>query len=199
MEYGNVINVTNVLMNNMKIFTIDNKPKYLLIASFIVGMIIMAGVYEFGIWFSANYRFQPMIVPQDISPVNEEYQWESIPKPTPTPEVKPQANIKGKSAIVTAYSCGGLTTDAEIDMNCPSLRNYPEGRTATGTIPIPNKTVACDKANLGRTFHLEGIGNVVCEDTGGAIQGSGRFDLYLSTVEDALAFGRQNISYYLVK
>ena len=183
----------------MKIFSIDNKPKYLLIASFIIGMIMMAGVYEFGIWFSNNYRLQPVIVPRDISPVNEEYQWESIPSTTPAPKVSPRTNLKGKTAIVTAYSCGGLTTDAEIDMNCPSLRTYPEGRTATGTTPIPYKTVACDKANLGRTFHLEGVGEVLCTDTGGSIIGSGRFDLYLPTVQEAREFGKREIAYNLVK
>ena len=86
----------------MKIFSIDNKPKYLLIASFIIGMIMMAGVYEFGIWFSNNYRLQPVIVPRDISPVNEEYQWEGIPITTPTPKVSPRTNLKGKTAIVTS-------------------------------------------------------------------------------------------------
>jgi len=86
----------------MKIFSIDNKPKYLLLASFIIGMIMMAGVYEFGIWFSNNYRLQPVIVPRDISPVNEEYQWESIPSTTPAPKVSPRTNLKGKTAIVTS-------------------------------------------------------------------------------------------------
>jgi len=104
-----------------------------------------------------------------------------------------------KIAKVTAYSCGGLQTDAEIDMNCPSLRNHPNGRTATGTTPRPNVTVACDKANLGKTFELKGIGQVKCEDTGSAIKGAGRFDLYVETVEEAYAFGTQYIEYFEIK
>ncbi|NBO60277.1 MAG: hypothetical protein EBU82_04805, partial [Flavobacteriia bacterium] len=100
--------------------------------------------------------------------------WEK-PVPNTSPKPRTQNKVENKRiAVVTAYSCGGLTTDAEIDMNCPSLRNYPQGRTATGTTPIPNKTVACDKANLGRTFHLEGVGEVTCEDVGGGIKGAGR-------------------------
>jgi len=141
-----------------------------------------------------------------------------LPDPTVAPEITPQKTSKVSKgdivahskypafiestkgiAIVTAYSCSGLTTDAEIDMNCPSLRNYPEGRTTTGTTPIPYKTVACDKANLGRTFHLEGVGEVLCTDTGGSIIGSGRFDLYLPTVQEARKFGKREIAYNLVK
>lgn len=99
-------------------------------------------------------------------------------------------------AKVTAYSCGGLKTEAEIDMNCPSLRKHPQGRTSTGTTPRPNITVACDKANLGKTFEIKGIGQVKCEDTGSAIKGTGRFDLYVETVDEAYAFGTQYIEYF---
>lgn len=183
----------------MKLFYTSNKEKYLRIGLFIAGMIVMAMVYEFGMWFSDNYRFQPLIVPRIISPVDDSQVVERIPTTTPTPKTQSRAKLKGKTAIVTAYSCGGLTTDEEIDMNCPSLRNHPQGRTATGTTPIPYKTIACDKENLGRTFHLEGIGQVICEDTGGAIKGAGRFDLYVESVEDARKFGRKTLSYYLVK
>lgn len=109
-------------------------------------------------------------------------------EPTPTPEPM-------KTATVTAYSCGGLVTDKEIDLNCPSLRNYPEGRTSSGTTPIPYKTMACDRANMGRVFYLDGIGEVKCTDTGGAINGAGRFDLYVTDVYEAREFGRQSIQY----
>lgn len=99
-------------------------------------------------------------------------------------------------AKVTAYSCGGLKTQAEIEMNCPSLKNHPKGRTATGTTPRVMVTVACDKANLGKNFELKGIGQVKCEDTGSAIKGAGRFDLYVETVEEAYAFGTQYVEYF---
>lgn len=103
-----------------------------------------------------------------------------------------------KMALVTAYSCGGLVTEEEILMNCPSLKNYPEGRTANGTVPVPYKTVACDRANMGRRFVLAGIGEVICTDTGGAIQGEGRFDLYVSDVYEARQFGKQKIQYSIL-
>ncbi len=67
---------------------------------------------------------------------------------TQTPTITPEPV---KTALVTAYSCGGLVTEAEIRMNCPSLFSG-QPKTATGTTPLPYKTVACDKANSVSSF-----------------------------------------------
>ena len=98
-----------------------------------------------------------------------------------------------KIARVSAYSCGGLTTEAEIRMNCPSLLSG-EPKTATGSTPIPNKTMACDRANLGKQFEINGE-IWTCNDTGGNIVGENRFDLYLETVDEARQFGVQYLAY----
>jgi len=103
--------------------------------------------------------------------------------------------VEVKVAKVTAYSCGGLKTEAEISMNCPSLRSG-KPKTANGTEPKPNKTMACDPSLMGETFDLEGYGEVTCTDTGGAIKGEGRFDLYVSDVQEAREFGVQYLEYY---
>lgn len=170
------------------------------IAGIIAGMIVASGAYEFNMRFYLRSPFQNPIVPRELSPIPDKPAVIVAPTEIPVPNTSPKPKTQAKPentgiAIVSAYSCGGLTTDAEIDMNCPSLRNHPQGRTATGTTPIPNKTVACDKANLGRTFHLEGVGTVTCEDTGGAIKGAGRFDLYLETVQEARQWGVKKIVY----
>ena len=120
---------------------------------------------------------------------------ETTQKPTATPSPTPTPSKKAK---VSAYSCGGLKTEAEIRMNCPSLLSG-QPKTATGETPIAYKTVACDRANLGKEFEIEGIGIVRCNDTGGAIKGSGRFDLYVETVAEARAFGVKEIAYTLVE
>lgn len=99
--------------------------------------------------------------------------------------------VKKAVAHVTAYSCGGIATEAERLMNCPN------GITATGTIPRPYITVACDRANLKKKFVIEGVGEVICEDTGGAIKGAGRFDLYVETVQEAREFGVKQLEYYI--
>lgn len=98
-----------------------------------------------------------------------------------------------EEAIVTAYSCGGLKTEAEIRMNCPSLL-HGQPKTATGSLPIPLKTVACDRKYLHHQFEIEGVGAVTCTDTGGRIKGN-RFDLYVETVQEARQFGVKKLAY----
>lgn len=126
--------------------------------------------------------------------------------PTSMPQLVTQAQavttdgdieVPIKIAKVTAYSCGGLETDEEIRMNCPSLLSG-KPQTATGTEPIPYQTAACDKANLGRVFEIEGVGQVKCTDTGGAIKGAGRFDLYVADVQEAREWGVKNLEYKLI-
>ncbi len=110
---------------------------------------------------------------------------------TPSILIKPTY----KTGKVTAYSCGGLKNEAEIDMNCPSIRRHPNGKTSSGTTPRAYITVACDREYMGQKFILDGIGEVTCEDTGGAIKGEGRFDLYLPTIKEARQWGVQELMY----
>lgn len=109
-----------------------------------------------------------------------------------------EAKTDYKIASVTAYSCGGLTSEADILMNCPSLF-YGEPKTANGTTPIANETMACDASLMGRSYMIEGLGVFTCTDTGGAIKGEGRFDLYLNDVIEARNFGKQHLIYYQVE
>jgi 3D (Asp-Asp-Asp) domain-containing protein len=72
--------------------------------------------------------------------------------------------------------------------------------TATGTVPRPYKTVAVDPSviPLGTVLYIEGIGEVVAEDTGGAVQGH-ILDLYLPGTEaDTAEWGRQKKEVWLV-
>lgn len=116
---------------------------------------------------------------------------EVLPEPTPTPN-------PWKTAKITAYSCNGITDKYHLEMNCPSIRIVGEPRTANGTAPIIDKTMACDPANMGRTFEIEGLGLRTCTDTGGAIKGAGRFDLYVSDIQTAYAWGTRELQYKLV-
>jgi len=183
----------------MKLFTINNKPTltYTQIFIFFAGVVFATSVILAAQWFNENYTLRsPIVNPiqrRDISPIPE---GEDVKVIIPPKEVEKPLESKImptteplQVAVVTAYSCGGEMTPEQKAMNCPN------GTTATGTIPVPYKTIACDKDNLGRTFYLEGIGEVQCEDTGGAIQGSGRFDLYLPTYNEAIQFGTRKISY----
>ena len=139
---------------------------------------------------SPSIVFAPVVNAQELvtSSVRDEDRTDSL-------ALVATSSAKYKLAKVTAYSCGGLKTEAEIDMNCPSIRKYPKGRTNSGTTPRPYITVACDREYMGQKFILDGIGEVTCEDTGGAIKGEGRFDLYLPTVQEARDFGVQRLLY----
>lgn len=98
-----------------------------------------------------------------------------------------------KVAIVTAYTCDPSMTKEQKSVNCPN------GTTASGTVPVPYETAACDPANLGKTFRIEGIGETVCEDTGSSVKGPGRFDIFLANYEDAREFGVRRLPYAEVK
>jgi 3D (Asp-Asp-Asp) domain-containing protein len=66
----------------------------------------------------------------------------------------------------------------------------PEPITATGTAARAGRTVAVDPKviPLGSKIYIEGIGERIAEDTGGAIKGN-RIDVYLGTVPQAINFG----------
>lgn len=98
-------------------------------------------------------------------------------------------NMQTTKALVTAYTCDSSMNSAQKAMNCPN------GITATGTVPKHKQTAACDHANLGKQFYVDGIGVVTCEDLGGAIKGGNRFDLYLSSYTEAIAFGKKTLNY----
>ena len=97
-----------------------------------------------------------------------------------------------KIAEVTAYTCDPTMTPKQKAVNCPN------GVTASGQKPTAGLTIACDRANLGKTFDIQGIGERTCTDIGGAVKGSGRFDLFVDTLDEAINFGKQNLKYKLL-
>ena len=66
-------------------------------------------------------------------------------------------------------------------------------RTATGTWPSRG-TVAVDPRviPLGTQLYVEGYGEAVAADTGGAIQGQ-KVDLYMDDVNECLQWGRRKV------
>jgi 3D (Asp-Asp-Asp) domain-containing protein len=51
---------------------------------------------------------------------------------------------------------------------------------------------------LGSRVHVEGYGDAIAGDTGGAIRGS-RIDLCFDTYDEAIQFGRRTIKVYILK
>lgn len=66
-------------------------------------------------------------------------------------------------------------------------------RTATGTWPSRG-TVATDPRviPMGTRMHIEGYGEAVAADTGGAIKGQ-KLDLYMDDVNECLQWGRRKV------
>jgi len=82
--------------------------------------------------------------------------------------------------IVTAYSLG--------DGHTPT-----HGITASGERVREGHTAACPpELPFGTRVHIEGLGERVCVDRGGAIEGN-RLDVYMTRYEDAVQFGRQEL------
>lgn len=70
--------------------------------------------------------------------------------------------------------------------------------TASGVMPTVGRTVACPpEIPFGTRIHIEGVGDRICEDRGGAIHGN-VLDLFVGSQEEAIAWGRRvlNVTIY---
>ncbi|SFS79836.1 3D domain-containing protein [Marininema halotolerans] len=72
-------------------------------------------------------------------------------------------------------------------------------RTATGTVPHRG-TVAVDPnvIPLGTKLYIPGYGQAVAEDTGGAVKGH-IIDLFFNSREEAIQWGRRNVTAYILE
>jgi 3D (Asp-Asp-Asp) domain-containing protein len=72
-------------------------------------------------------------------------------------------------------------------------------RTATGTWP-KRGTLAVDPRviPLGTRIYIPGYGVGVAEDTGGAVKGN-VIDLFFETRDEAIRWGRRNVTVYILK
>ena len=79
--------------------------------------------------------------------------------------------------------------------------NCPNGVTAMGTVPRKNHTIACNASMLGKWVNIVGVGNRLCEDRGGAINGL-RIDEYVGgEVGDhakAMAYGKRTVEVQII-
>lgn len=72
------------------------------------------------------------------------------------------------------------------------------GATASGTMPMPNRTIAVDTSVIpfGTKVIINGV-TYIAEDTGGAIKGN-RIDVYMASHKEALSFGVQYAEVFMV-
>lgn len=76
---------------------------------------------------------------------------------------------------------------------------YTGNQTATGTWPSRG-TIAVDPAiiPLGTRLYVEGYGEGIAEDTGGAIQGH-KIDLYMESEDECWAWGRRTVKVRIIE
>ena len=91
----------------------------------------------------------------------------------------------------------------EFTAYCPCVKccgANAKGITASGTKVKEGRTIAVDTSviPMGTKVYIDGIGERIAEDRGGAIKGN-KIDLFFNSHQDALNFGRQkNIKVYLI-
>lgn len=75
--------------------------------------------------------------------------------------------------------------------HCVKCCGKSDGITASGVKAIEGITIATDKSiPFGTKVYIDGVGERIVQDRGGAIKGN-RIDLYFDSHQEALNFGRQ--------
>lgn len=101
-----------------------------------------------------------------------------IEQPVQADEIQQSLTYKGVYKI-TAYC------------PCKKCCGKSDGITASGEKAVEGVTVAMDKSiPFGTKIYIDGVGERIVQDRGGAIKGN-RIDLYFDSHQEALNFGRQ--------
>lgn len=123
------------------------------------------------------------------------------PKPKPKPK---QTASRGLSGSRSQGSSSGsvsrtLTMSATAYTDNVSSQGKWVGQTATGMTPRRG-VVAVDPnvIPLGTRLYIQGYGNAIAGDTGGAIKGN-RIDLFFDTAAQVRSFGRRTIKVQILK
>ena len=92
-------------------------------------------------------------------------------------EIETVQQSVGEKYVITAYCA------------CMQCCGKNDGITASGAQAVEGVTVAMDKSMpFGTKIYIDGIGERIVQDRGGAIRGN-RIDLYFSSHSEALAWG----------
>ncbi len=100
--------------------------------------------------------------------------------------LSPQVPSQNKKRKNSAKRLGTFTIRAYTHYN------RPPNKTASGTLPRAGRTVAVDPSviPLGSRLYIEGIGELVAEDTGRRIKGK-ILDIFLPSVKECIQFGKR--------
>ncbi len=112
------------------------------------------------------------------------------------------AVIERGTASMVSTPAGDFKYSKSLMVVATGYTQYDEGctsTTATGTVAIRG-AVAVDPSVIpfGTMLYIPGYGIGTAEDTGGAIEGN-RIDLCYNSVNEALAWGRQTVTVYILQ
>lgn len=97
----------------------------------------------------------------------------------------------GASNIVKSSAGGKRKYTITAYCHCSKCCGKTNGITASGVKAVQGVTVAMSKdIPFGTKIYIDGIGERIVQDRGGAIKGN-RIDLYFDSHQEALNFGRQ--------
>ena len=83
--------------------------------------------------------------------------------------------------------------------SCVKCCGKSDGITASGEKAVEGVTVAMNKTiPFGTKIYIDGVGERIVQDRGGAIKGN-RIDLYFDSHQEALNFGRQTKQVTIIK
>jgi 3D (Asp-Asp-Asp) domain-containing protein len=124
---------------------------------------------------------------QLLTQANALHEMPVVLAPEPVVEV-----VEWRTFEVTAYTAGPESTGKR-----PGEVGY--GITASGEHVRENYTIACPPSMaFGTRLEIEGVGERVCTDRGGAIK-EGRLDVYIAELEEARQFGRQWLNVRIIE
>lgn len=114
---------------------------------------------------------------------------DALPDPVPTLKLEPGWTEFTATAYCACEKCCG-----EWALNRPDGIVY----TASGAVAHEGVTIAADWDVLpvGTVVYIDGLGERVVQDRGGAVKGNA-VDLYFADHEEALNFGRQTVRLYI--
>lgn len=106
--------------------------------------------------------------------------------------------IKTQTTTEPAPKYYKITVTATAYCPCKQCCGKTDGITATGTIATAGRTIAVDPDVIPYGTEIIINGNTyVAEDCGGAVKGND-VDIFFDTHEEALNFGRQNLTAYVL-
>ncbi|SMB86859.1 3D (Asp-Asp-Asp) domain-containing protein [Desulfonispora thiosulfatigenes DSM 11270] len=112
-------------------------------------------------------------------------------------EPKKEVIVEGQKEVIVVASRSNLTAKQVLTMRSTAY-THTGNRTATGTYPGVG-TIAVDPRviPLGTRVFVEGYGNAVARDTGGAIKGN-IIDVFLNSKGECNKWGRRTVKVYIL-